>query len=77
MLLSTVRNPEIPVNDLYHDLDLINQWANQWKLEFNPDPIKQVAEVLFSCKESSPQIMFKVAQPLQNIVLPIHWLGNA
>ena len=35
--------------------------ANQWKLEFNPDPTKQTTEVLFSCETSSPnhpQIMF-------------------
>ena len=41
-------------NDLNHDLDVIRQWANQWKLEFNPDPNKQATEVLFSCKISNP-----------------------
>ena len=30
-----------------HDLDVINKWAYQWKLEFNPDPLKQATEVLF------------------------------
>ena len=37
------------------------QWAYQWKMEFNPDPTKQPTEVLFSCKKSSPnppQIIF-------------------
>ena len=61
MLLSIVTNPEISANDLNHDLDVIHQWANQWKLEFNPDPTKQATEVLFSCKTPSPnhpQIMF-------------------
>ena len=38
-------------NDLNHDLHIIQQWAYQWKMEFNPDPIKQVTEVLFSCKK--------------------------
>ena len=37
-----------------HDVDIIHQWAHQWKMEFNPDPIKQATEVLFSCKRSSP-----------------------
>ena len=58
MLLSIVKNREIFANDLNHE---IRQWAHQWKLEFNPDPTKQAAEVLFSCKKSSPkhpQIMF-------------------
>ena len=61
MLYSIVANPEISSNDLNHDLDVIRQWADQWKLEFNPDPIKQATDVLFSCKKSSPnhpQIMF-------------------
>ena len=44
-----------------HDLDVIQQWAHQWKLEFNPDPTKHATEVLFSCKASilnHPQIVF-------------------
>ena len=42
-------------------LDIINRWAHQWKLEFNPDPLKQATEVLFSCKNNAhnhPQIIF-------------------
>ena len=54
MLFSIVKNPEMSANDLKNDLDVICQWAHQWQLEFNPDPIKQAAEVLFSCKKSSP-----------------------
>ena len=48
-------------NDMNHELDVIRQWAHQWKLEFNPDPTKQATEVLFSFKISSPNhphIMF-------------------
>ena len=44
-----------------HDLDIIHKWAHQWKLEFNPDPTKQATEVLFSCKNitpNHPQIIF-------------------
>ena len=61
MLFSIVKDAKISANDLNHDLDVIHQWANQWKLEFNPDPNKQATEVLFSCKISNPshpQIMF-------------------
>ena len=36
------------------DASPINQWAHQWKMEFNPDPTKQAKEILFSCKKSSP-----------------------
>ena len=35
-------------------MTLTYQWAYQWKMEFNPDPIKQATEVLFPCKKSSP-----------------------
>ena len=63
MLFAIVKNPEMSANDLNQDLDVIRQWAHQWKLEFNPDLIltKQAIEVLFSCKKSRPnhpQIMF-------------------
>ena len=61
MLFSIVKDPKISANDLNHDIDVTHQWANQWKLEFNPDSNKQATEVLFSCKISNPshpQIMF-------------------
>ena len=51
---STVNDPAISAKDLNHDLLIIQQCAYQWKMEFNPDPIKQATEVLFSCKKSSP-----------------------
>ena len=54
MLFSIVMDPVISANDLNHDLDMIYQWAHQWKMEFNPDPTKQATEVLFSCKKNRP-----------------------
>ena len=36
------------------DLLLINKWAFQWKMSFNPDPNKQAAEVIFSHKKYPP-----------------------
>ena len=54
MLYSIVKDPAISANNLNHDHDIIQQWAYQWKMEFNPDPTKQATEVLFSCKKSSP-----------------------
>ena len=53
-LFSTVKSPVIPAEDLNHDLAIIHQWAEQWEMEFNPDPTKQASEVLFSCKKVSP-----------------------
>ena len=61
MRFSIVKDPKISANDLNHDLDVIHQWAHQWKLEFNPDPNKQATEVLFLCETSipsHPQILF-------------------
>ena len=52
MLFSIVKDRAISADDLNHDLDIIRQWAYQWKMEFNPDPNKQATEVLFSCKKS-------------------------
>ena len=61
MLFSIVKDPDISATDLNYDLDVINNWAHQWKFEFNPDPLKQATEVLFSCKNNvpnHPQIFF-------------------
>ena len=54
MLFSVVKDPAISANNLNHDLNIIHQWAHQWKMEFNPDPTKRATEVLFSCKKSTP-----------------------
>ena len=58
MLFSIVNDPVISANNLNHDLKIIQQWAHQWKMEFNPDPTKQASEILFSCKKSSPRLIF-------------------
>ena len=61
MLYSVVHNPEKSAFDLNHDLEMINQWAHQWKMAFNPDPNKQANEILFSCKKKAvnhPQLVF-------------------
>ena len=61
MLYSIVKDPLSSAADLDHDLEKINQWANQWKMAFNPDPNKQANEVLFSCKTKSvdhPPLVF-------------------
>ena len=52
MLFSIVKDPIISANELNHDLEKINKWAYQWKLQFNPDPTKQATELLFFQKEA-------------------------
>ena len=61
MLFSIVKDPVTSASDLNHDLEMIYQWAHQWKMECNPDPTKQASEVLFSFKKNSvnhPQLTF-------------------
>ena len=36
--------------NLNNDLNKIKNWANQWKMNFHPDPSKQAQEVIFSRK---------------------------
>ena len=46
---------------LNHDLDLIREWALQWRMSFNSDPQKQAKEILFSRKHIAndhPEIRF-------------------
>ena len=65
MLYSIVNDPVLSADHLNHDLNVIYQWAHQWKMEFNPDPNKQANEVLFSCKkkpQNHPQLVFNGAQ---------------
>ena len=42
-------------NVLNNDLRKIWEWAEQWKMVFDPDPYKQAQEVIFSRKSHSPK----------------------
>ena len=74
MLFSIVRDPNISAAELNHDLKLINQWAYQWKMAFNPDPTKQATEMLFSCKRNHvnhPPLFFN-GFPVERVSEPKH-----
>ena len=61
MLFSIIRDPQITASELDHDFEVINQWAYQWKMAFNPNPTKQATEILFSCKKKEihhPELVF-------------------
>ena len=45
-----VNDPILSANELNHDLHLIERWAYQWKMSFNPDPSKKAVEILFTQK---------------------------
>ena len=73
MLFSTVKSPVITAADFNHNLAIINHWAHQWKMEFNPDPTKQATQVLFSCKKVGPNIVTeKIIKAKQNIGIIKH-----
>ena len=44
-LFSVVHNITDSANLLNSNLSKINEWALQWKMSFNPDPIKQAQEI--------------------------------
>ena len=49
-LFSVVHDTQTSANDLNKDSEIINNWAFQWKMNFNPDPANQAHEVIFSRK---------------------------
>ena len=55
------KDPNTTANELNNDLTLINKWAFQWKMCFNPDPTKPAEEIIFSHKKKPshhPPIFF-------------------
>ena len=60
-MFSVVHNTTDSANLLNSDLSKINKWTLQWKMSFNPGPIQQAQEVIFSRKTSKrnhPGFMF-------------------
>ena len=49
-LFSAAQSIKSTAIDLNSDLSKISDWAFQWKMNFNPDPNKQVQEVIFNRK---------------------------
>ena len=45
-LFSVVHNRDSSAAELNNDVAKINQWVQQWKMSFNPDPSRQVHEVI-------------------------------
>ena len=52
-VFSVVKNAETSHRDLSSDLELVNSWAYQWKMCFNPEPSKQAVKVIFSRQRES------------------------
>ena len=49
-LFSVIFDKDLSAKNLNDDLNRVNNWGFQWKIRFNPDPNKQVQEVIFSRK---------------------------
>ena len=47
-LFSVIHKGDTYANELNNDLYQINKWTFQWKMSFNPNPSKQVQEIIFS-----------------------------
>ena len=61
LLFSVVHNKNTSVKELNNDLLKISNRANQWNMSFNPDPLKQAQEVIFSgkiTKTNHPTLIF-------------------
>ena len=47
LLFTVVQDSNSAANGMNHDLELIRQWAHDWRMSFNPDPQKQGVKLLF------------------------------
>ena len=53
-LFSVVHHLNTSANEINNYLKKIETGAHQWKMSFNPDPLKQAQEVIFSRKRNKP-----------------------
>ena len=61
LMIHRVYNVNASANELNNDLKKVHDWANQWKMSFNPDPSKEAQEVIFSRKSkrsTHPPLVF-------------------
>ena len=56
MLFSVVKDPVISANDLNHDLDVIHQWAHQWKINSILTPLSRQLKFYFLVRNIVPII---------------------
>ena len=69
-LFSVIHDSQTSANVLNKDLEMIHNWAFQWKMNFNPDPTKQAKELIFSHKTkklSHPPLVFNNANVNQSM----------
>ena len=62
-------------NEISDDLKKIGAWTHQWKMSFNPDPLKQAEEIIFSRKRNKtrhPDIIFN-SNPVKKALIKNIW----
>ena len=52
-LFTVVYDADVAADKLNRDLDIISNWDNQWKMQFNPDKNKQAIQVIFSQRKNA------------------------
>ena len=52
-LFRTANDPYQAAADMNHDLNVVKNWPNQWRMLFNPDHMKQAVEITFFTKRNS------------------------
>ena len=60
-IFRVVDDPNVAASDLDHDLKVIELWAKNWRMSFNPDPSKRAVELRFSTRKvqiQHPDIFF-------------------
>ena len=60
-LFTVAREANEAAQHMNLDLQLVSQWAHDWRMSFNPDPQKQAVKLSFSRKRSGkdhPVILF-------------------
>ena len=69
LFFTVVHDPNLAARDINHDLDQIALWSHNWRMSFNPDPLKQAVELVFSKKKvntNHPAILFN-ASPVSTV----------
>ena len=67
-LFTVIRDPDQAAILLNHDLRIIEARAYKWGMSFNPDPMRQAIEVIFSRKGTTvnhPAIYFNDTQVIR------------
>ena len=69
-LFSKVLDINKSVTEINSDLENINQWVYQWKMQFNPDPYnnKQENEIIFSRKVVLNNLLHPTVKFNNNII---------